>query len=175
MIFVLSRLNMGQILRLQRLAPFPLRMTKWRDWPHKIHGNKQILFSQSLTAWKQIASATDNHQCLTSPGLYPFDSLRSLRVTVFINVFFVEITRLPLRMTVFLKFFGNKFLIHCVHSGWVYCLSFLKKLASQLRSPWAEEPQALKSNGSNFRGSSIGKWNNNYSDAIRIAFKLKIT
>jgi len=24
----------------------PLRMTKWRDWPHKIHGNKQILFTE---------------------------------------------------------------------------------------------------------------------------------
>ena len=53
---------MGQILRLQRLTPFPLRMT--------------------------------GGVVKTPPGLYPFDSLRSLRVTVvgmvFYNIFCIR-------------------------------------------------------------------------------------
>ncbi len=36
--FVLDRLNIGQILRLQRLTPFPLRMTKWEGF-HSIGAN----------------------------------------------------------------------------------------------------------------------------------------
>ena len=51
----------------------------------------------------------------------------------------------------------------------------LYKQPSQLQSPWAKEPKALKSNGSNFcRAIFTNKINNNYH-ALREALKIKLT
>ena len=60
-----------EILRLRR-CPSPLRMTRWEV----LCSIGVFLFAKSILAiaWKQIASATDNHQYLTTPWLYPFDS-----------------------------------------------------------------------------------------------------
>ena len=49
---------MGQILRLQRLPPFPLRMTSCLDYRYIGFNYLQVLKNLRLWIWKLVASAT---------------------------------------------------------------------------------------------------------------------
>ena len=66
-VFVKTRLNMGQILRLRRQKPSSLRMTSW-DGCRSIGVNHLHSFKTSrLRLWKQNASATGANMNLGCP------------------------------------------------------------------------------------------------------------
>ena len=69
---------MGQILRLQRLPPFPLRMTSCLDYRYIGFNYLQVLNNLRLWIWKLVASATIQLPGLDPRRLYPFEALAEI-------------------------------------------------------------------------------------------------